>query len=197
MSRFNAANWRGPIPNMTSGRMVHPVFGLVLHIEQGSEAGTDNWFHNAGAQASAHFGNPTDGALDQWVDTADKAWAEVSGNSNWVSVEHEGNSGDSLTDSQIENDAQLLAWLHVTDGVPIQLTDDPYRRGLGYHAMGGADWGGHTQCPGQPIIDQRQQIIDRANELVYGPPTPPGPPPPPPDPLDLQGRTLIAFIGEN
>lgn len=168
MARFPEARWRGPVPNETDGRMVRPFLGLVLHIEEGTEAGTDAWFHNPKAEASAHFGNPRTGQLDQFVDTNDKAWAEVAGNSYWVSVEHEGHSGDLLTASQLENDAHLLAWLHTTEGVPLQITDDPNRSGLGTHAMGGSAWGGHTSCPGSPIAGQRQQIIDRAAQLTGG-----------------------------
>ena len=114
MSKFAQAKWRGPISNKTRNGIRRPYLGLVLHIEQGTESGTNAWFHNPKAQASAHFGNPKTGQLDQWVDTDDKAWAEVGGNSRWISVEHEGHSGDKLTASQIDNDAQLFAWLHLT-----------------------------------------------------------------------------------
>ena len=168
MPRFARARWRGPVPNRTPGGMQRPVLGLVLHIEQGTEAGTDAWFHNPAAKASAHFGNPKIGPLDQWVDTDDKAWAQADGNSRWISVEHEGRSGESLTDSQVENDAHLLAWLHVTEGVPLRVTNRVTRGGVGWHGLGGAAWGGHTSCPGRPIVDQRRRIVDRAKELTEG-----------------------------
>jgi hypothetical protein len=154
---------------MNSGGMVRPFQGLVLHIEQGTEDGTNSWFHNPDAQVSAHFGNPKSGGLDQWVDTNDKAWAEVGGNANWISLENEGNSGDTLTDSQVANAALVLAWLNLTEGVPLQLAESPTDSGLGYHAMGGAAWGNHPDCPGQPIIDQRAAIVAAANALVAPP----------------------------
>jgi len=171
MARFPKATWRGPIPNKTPSSMQRPILGLILHVEQGSEHGTDVWFHNSQAQASAHFGNPQTGPLDQWVDTNDKAWAEVAGNSRWISVEHEGyaNRAPTPTSSQIENDAQLLAWLHKTEGVPLQITDDPNKPGLGWHGMGGAAWGGHTGCPGDRIKNTRPQIIARAKQIVAPP----------------------------
>jgi hypothetical protein len=173
MSRFPKATWRGPIPNKSPGKMVKPILGLILHVEQGSEKGTDSWFHNPGAQASAHFGNPLSGPLDQWVDTADKAWAEVAGNSRWISVEHEGyaDKAPAPTASQIENDAQLLAWLHTTEGVPLQVTNSVNRPGLGWHGMGGSAWGGHYACPGDRIKNARKQIIARAQQIV-APPVP-------------------------
>jgi hypothetical protein len=172
MARFPNATWRGPVPNQTPGGMSAHL-GLVLHIQQGTEAGTDAWFHNPSSQVSAHFGNPKQGPLDQWVDTDDRAWAEVGGNPSWVSVENEGSSGDSLTASQIENAAQLLAWLHQIYGVPLQISNDPNTPGLSGHSIGGAAWGGHTDCPGAPILAQRQQITDRAAQIAgTNPPVP-------------------------
>jgi hypothetical protein len=154
--------------------MESPIHGLVLHIEEGAESSANNWFHNPGAQASAHFGNPKVGQLDQWVDTADMAWAEVNGNPHWYSVEHEGIAPCSLTPSQFENDAQLLAWLHVNYNVPLQITDDPNGFGLGWHGMGGLSWGGHYGCPGDPIKNARLALIVRAREIL----SPPKPKPP-------------------
>lgn len=169
MARFQLARWRGPVSNRTVGGMVRPIQGLVLHIQQGTENGTDTWFHNSASQVSAHFGNPKSGTLDQWVDTDDVAWAEVAGNRNWISVENEGNSGDTLTSGQVANAALLLAWLNLTEGVLLQPADSPTDTGLGYHAMGGAAWGGHSDCPGQPIVNQRADIIQTAQQLVVAP----------------------------
>lgn len=165
MARYPGAQWHGPVPNETPGAMLGHL-GLVLHIMEGTEPGTDAWFHNPASQVSAHFGNPKTGQILQWVDTADKAWAEAAANPYWVSVENEGNSGDSLTTSQVENLAHLLAWLHVAHDIPLQLTDSPNTGGLGYHAMGGAAWGGHYDCPGAPVIAQRPAIVARAQQLV-------------------------------
>jgi hypothetical protein len=147
---------------------MHGVLGLVLHIQEGTESGTDAWFHNPASQVSAHFGNPKSGPLDQWVDTADRAWAEVAGNPWWISIENEGHSGDLLTASQLENCAQLLAWLHTEYGVPFQISDTPLSGtpGLTGHGLGGSAWGGHTDCPGAPILAQRSAIITRAMQIA-------------------------------
>ncbi|HTJ27204.1 MAG TPA: peptidoglycan-binding domain-containing protein [Candidatus Limnocylindria bacterium] len=165
MARFSQAEWDGPVPNRTVGQIVHPVMGLVLHIEQGREAGTNAWFHNPASQVSAHFGVSKTGLLQQWVDTDDKAWAIGAGNRLWISVENEGFAGDVLTAEQIDADAKVLAWLHVTDDVPLLTTDEPSTRGLGWHGMGGEAWG-HPDCPGPRIVAQRAQIIEKAK--TYG-----------------------------
>ncbi|MGA8574169.1 MAG: N-acetylmuramoyl-L-alanine amidase [Candidatus Cybelea sp.] len=149
--------------------MTRPFQGLVLHIQEGTEDGTDSWFHNPASQVSAHFGNPKSGGLDQWVDTDDKAWAQVAGNRAWISIENEGHSGDSLTDSQCRNAGILLAWLNLTESVPLTLAESATDSGLGYHSMGGAAWGDHSTCPGQPIVDQRPAIISVAQSLVSAP----------------------------
>lgn len=169
MAVFQQAKWRGPVPNCNAGGMVRPFQGLVLHIQEGTENGTDSWFHNPASQVSAHFGNPKTGGLDQWVDTNDKAWAQVAGNKSWISVENEGHSGDSLTASQIANAAVLLAWLNLTEQVPMQCADSASDSGLGYHSMGGDAWGGHMDCPGQAIVDQRPDIVAAAQHLVSTP----------------------------
>jgi N-acetyl-anhydromuramyl-L-alanine amidase AmpD len=164
MPRFPKAHWAGPIPNESHGRIQLPILGLILHVEEGTEAGTNSWFHNPKAEASAHFGNPTKGPLDQWVDTHDEAWAEMAGNSRWVSVEHEGTGA--ISHNQIENDAQLFAWLHRTENCRLVITNRTSRGGLGWHGMGGAAWGGHRACPGDRIKAARPLIIARAKQIL-------------------------------
>jgi hypothetical protein len=179
VARFSGAEWIGPTPNETSGGQVD-VLGLVLHIQEGTESGSEAWFKDPAAQASAHFLNPKSGNLRQLVDTADRSWAEVAGNRHWLSVENEGYSGDTLTDSQVENVAQLYAWIHKTYNASLQSTDDPNGSGLGWHGMGGNAWGGHFDCPGDPIKAQRPRILARVGEILGSGTAPvPAPTPPP------------------
>ncbi|MFF9787211.1 peptidoglycan-binding protein [Streptomyces nigrescens] len=160
MARMPGAQWR-PVPNCTKGGQ-DAVYGVVLHIMQGTLWGSDSWFRNPSAQASSHFGVGKDGTILQWVDTADRAWAQASGNRTWISIEHEGKSGESLTAAQIAADGKILAWAHKTHGVKLQIADSPTGRGLGWHGMGGSAWGGHTACPGTPIKNQRDEILKAA-----------------------------------
>lgn len=156
------------IPNETPRGEISPLMGLVLHQQQGTEAGTDSWFHNNVAQASAHVGGPKRPYSkvllgDQWVDTADKAWAEVAGNPHWWSVEMEG-YGEPLTANQVEIAARLMAELN-RHGVPLQASDSPTTAGLGWHGMGGKAWGGHLGC-GKGFRAQRRVILTRAAVIV-------------------------------
>lgn len=160
MARMPGAEWR-PVPNCTTGGQ-DAVQGVVLHIMEGTLDGSDSWFRNPQSQASSHFGVGRDGRIYQWVDTADRAWAQVSGNRTWLSIEHEGHSGDSLTPAQLAATARIVAWAHDVHDVPLQSTDSVTGRGVGWHGMGGVAWGGHINCPGDPIRAQRGAIITAA-----------------------------------
>lgn len=160
MSRMPGATWR-PVKNYTAGGQLS-VRGVVIHIMDGTLAGTESWFNDSDAQASSHFGTGKGGELRQWVDTADRAWAQSAGNTSWLSIENEGKGGDTLTSAQLDRCADVLRWAHQTYGVPLQLASSPSGEGLGYHAMGGAAWGGHTSCPGSKIVAQLGEIVKRA-----------------------------------
>ncbi|MGW9170162.1 peptidoglycan-binding protein [Streptomyces decoyicus] len=171
MAKFSGAKWRPILVNFTNGGQ-DSVRGVVVHIMAGTLAGSDSWFRNPKAQASSHFGTGKKGELYQWVDTADRAWAQANGNRTWISVENEGQGGDVLTDAQLDRNAEVLAWAHRVYGVPLQVTHEVDGRGLGYHGMGGAAWGGHTSCPGSRIVAQLPEIVKRAKAIVGEKPKP-------------------------
>ncbi|MEV6073950.1 peptidoglycan-binding protein [Streptomyces sp. NPDC052069] len=176
MARMPGATWR-PIPINYTNNGQSSVRGVVVHIMAGTLSGTDSWFRNSAAKASSHFGTGKAGTLYQWVDTADRAWAQAAGNTSWLSVENEGKGGDKLTDAQLDRNAEVLAWAHERYGVPLQVASGPSGYGLGYHAMGGSAWGGHTSCPGPKIVAQLAEIVARAKKIAGGhsPAEPSGP----------------------
>lgn len=167
---------------MTKNAMIHPVRYVVEHVESGTEDGTDSWFRNPQAQASAHFGIGNDGRIDQWVDTDDKAWAEAFYNPRAYSIETEGGPDTPLTNAQVESFARLFTWLANLDGIPFQITDDPNGRGLITHGDLGSLGGSHFGCPGDQRKAQRGAILDRARQLVGQPPQPASNPAPAPAP---------------
>lgn len=178
MSIYPGAIWKGPVPNV--GGVMGPVRLGVIHIMEGTLAGTDSWFHDPNAQVSAHLGVGKDGAVYQWVDTSRVAWAEANYNGEAISIEHEGNSGDSLTPQQIAADIPLIRWLNQTSGIPFAMTD---ANGSGWvgHGQLGAAGGSHPNCPGQAILDQWPGVLAAAQG------SPPVPPPPP-----IQEANMIA-----
>jgi len=165
VARYPDAEWH-PSPNFTPGN--HPRI-YVLHIMQGSLAGTDSWFTEfaSQAQASAHFGIGKDGRVIQWVDTADQSWNCENGNPVTIGVEHEGFAGEELTGAQIAADEKLAVWCHLVHGIPLTPTNDVNGSGTGWHGMGGGPWGGHEDCPGSPIVAQRR-LIDSAAPVAPG-----------------------------
>ncbi|MFE1961347.1 peptidoglycan-binding protein [Streptomyces sp. NPDC059479] len=168
MARFSGATWK-PISVNFTAKGQSSVRGLVVHIMAGTLAGTDSWFRNPAAKASSHFGTGKSGALYQWVDTANRAWAQADGNTSWLSIENEGQGGDALTSKQLDRIAEVFAWVHKTYGVPLQVASGPTGKGLGYHAMGGSAWGSHPSCPGSRIIAQLPEIVARAKKLAGTP----------------------------
>lgn len=155
------------VPNEPADRMA-AVNGIALHIAQGSGAGTVSWCANPSSDVGPHFVVDESGNITQMVDTDDYSWCQAAGNRYWLSVENAGWSGNPLTAGQIEANARILARAHQVYGVPLQATDSTSGRGLGWHGMGGADWGGHYDCPGEPIKAQRGAIIARAQQIIDG-----------------------------
>lgn len=175
MARYPKAQWR-PIPvNYSSGGNSPRL--LVVHIMQGTLAGTDGWFRNPAASASAHFGVGKDGTVYQWVDTRDRAWHAVNANDHSIGVEHEGYSGEQLTTAQLDATAGIYAWAHQQHPkISMWLNTDPTNgSGLSWHGLGGAAWGNHPNCPGPPIVNQLPDILKRAKNILSPPPPPPAP----------------------
>lgn len=159
------AQWVGPTVN--EGGTMGPIRGLILHIQQGNEQGSIAWCKNPASKVSAHFFVAKDGTIHQLVPVNRVAWAEVDGNTQWLSVECEGYTGQSLTPAQVLSLALLFARIHLRYGVPLAISDDPYHvNGITGHGLGGAGYGGHYDCPGTPILSQRTDIIHTAAVIV-------------------------------
>lgn len=169
--RYPGAKWRPIDINYRSGGNIPTL--LIIHIMQGTLAGSDSWFRDSRADASAHFGVGKDGTVYQWVDTHDTAWHAMSANDRSIGVEHEGNSGDHLTPAQLAADEKLYAWAAAHHDIPLHLAQGPGGSGLAYHALGASSWGGHLQCPGTPIIGQLGTILKGAKAIHDGKPPAP------------------------
>jgi hypothetical protein len=154
----------------------------------GTLAGTDSWFMNPSAQVSAHFGVGKHGAVHQYVDTSVVAWAEANYNGEAISIEHEGNSGDSLTPQQIAADIPLIRWLNQTSGLPFVMTN---ANGTGWvgHGQLGAGGGSHPNCPGQPILDQWPGVLLSAQGSTPAP----APAPLPQESEDMDDNTFVRW----
>ena len=110
--------------NFSTGRQGQAIIGIVDHIMDGTLVGTDAWFQDPASQVSAHYGVGKDGQIHKYVAILDEAYHAgvvsnptaqmvldrpgVNPNLYTVGIEHEGMSGDELTDEQY----RATLWLH-------------------------------------------------------------------------------------
>jgi N-acetylmuramoyl-L-alanine amidase len=161
--RWSGAIWR-PIRCNYSPGTPDPNRVLITHVMQGSLAGTDSWFRNPCAGASAHFGIGNGGTCYQWVDTDQMSWANCNANPYSVTVETEGYAGQPWTAAQVAKLGQLMAWAHrAYPGISMWLNSRPATgSGLSWHGLGGDAWCGHYGCPGSPRVAQLGQVLAKA-----------------------------------
>lgn len=168
-ARCPFAVWRGQeVPNV-GGALELPPIRIVVHVMQGTLEGTDAWFRNKDSQVSAHFGVGKLGQVYQWVDMGREAWAEMNYNPTSWSIEHEGESGETLTAKQLEASVRLIRWLGnfidrsrgLPEGTAATMTTKPSDVGVIGHGELGMAGGNHPECPGSPIL---RQIGDALHE---------------------------------
>ncbi|WP_248965108.1 golvesin C-terminal-like domain-containing protein [Sphaerisporangium perillae] len=96
---------------------------VVIHVTQGSYAGTISWFQNPSAQVSAHYVvRSSDGAVTQMVRDKDIAWhaGNWSYNTRSIGIEHEGYVNDAswFTDAMYRGSAALTRYICDKYGIP-------------------------------------------------------------------------------
>jgi hypothetical protein len=94
---------------------------VVIHVTQGSYAGTVSWFQNPASGVSAHYVvRSSDGEITQMVRDGDTAYHVRSANSRALGIEHEGfvDNPSWFTDSMYRSSAALTKWLCERYGLP-------------------------------------------------------------------------------
>lgn len=113
--------WK-PSPNFWSGRRGYKPEAVVIHIMDGTLAGTDAWFADSKSQVSAHFGIGKNGEVHQYVKEEDTAWhagridnpdwklikSNVNPNLYTIGIEHEGKSDDVWTGAMKQASVTLI-----------------------------------------------------------------------------------------
>lgn len=100
-----------------------PINYVVIHVTQGSYAGSISWFQNPAAQVSAHYVfRSADGAVTQSVREKDIAWhaGNWTYNTQSIGIEHEGFIDDAgwFTDAMYRASAALTRNLTTKYGIP-------------------------------------------------------------------------------
>lgn len=118
--------------NFMPGRNGQKPIAIVDHITAGSYPGCLSWMQNSKAKASAHYLITRAGRILQLVKDEDTAWANGAvSNPSWplydgsnpnkytLSIEHEGQPSEPLTEIQIEASIWLHKQLIAKWGIPI------------------------------------------------------------------------------
>lgn len=165
-----------PSPNFYTDRAGYKPEIIVLHIMDGTLAGTDSWFSMPTAKVSSHYGIGFKGEVHQYVQEKDTAWTQgyhagatfklhkpdVNPNLYCLSIEHEGRDLSIIHEAQIAASVELIKAMATKWNIPIDRDHiighyeiDPIRK---------------PYCPAtdKKVIDL---IIDRINES-NNPPAP-------------------------
>ncbi|KQX86213.1 peptidoglycan-binding protein [Streptomyces clavifer] len=125
--------------NYAAGRTA-TVDKVVVHVTQGSYAGTISWFQNATSKVSSHYViRSADGEITQMVRDKDTAYHAKSANASSLGIEHEGfvDNPSWFTDSMYRSSAALTAYLCNRYGIPKDRS----------HVIG------HSEAPGNDHTD--------------------------------------------
>jgi hypothetical protein len=113
---------------------------IVIHVTQGSYAGTISWFKNPDSNVTAHYVvRSSDGQITQMVREKDIAWHARGGNPTSVGIEHEGfvDQPSWFTDAMYRSSAALTKNIADRRGIPKDRT----------HIVG------HSEVPGNDHTD--------------------------------------------
>lgn len=126
-----------PSPNFTRGRGVYKPELIVIHIMDGTLAGTADWFQfgsaNEGRPVSAHYGVGANGEVHQYVAEENQAWHAgrvsltsfklwkqgVNPNLYTIGIEHEGNANSVWSAAMKSTSAELIKQICLRNNIPI------------------------------------------------------------------------------
>lgn len=118
---YPAALWVPADPNNYATGRTAAIDKVVIHVTQGSYAGSISWFQDPVSVVSAHYVvRSSDGQITQMVRDADTAYHARSANASALGIEHEGFIDDPswFTDSMYRSSAALTAHLCDRYGIP-------------------------------------------------------------------------------
>lgn len=148
------AVWIGS-PNKRVGRRGYKPEAIVIHIMEGSLAGTDSWFRQSVSKVSAHYGIGKQGEIHQYVSESDTAWhagrvsnptwkgikSKVNPNLYTIGIEHEGKAHTFWSDAMYQASANLIKEICQRWKIPIDRT----------HIIGHREIFSGKTCPGSEV----------------------------------------------
>jgi hypothetical protein len=120
---YPSAHW---VPASTSNYRVASrdsgtIDRIIVHVMQGSYAGTISWFQNPSSKVSAHYlVRSSDGDITQMVRDKDVAYHATTYNGRAIGIEHEGYVSDAswFTDAMYRSSAALTRYVADKYGIP-------------------------------------------------------------------------------
>lgn len=138
MARFPGAIWK-PITADKDRKRLTIYNRMNLHVAVSETSSLHGYFNQRGV-VDSHFYVRRDGTVEQYVDTAYRAYADLEGNDATISVETQGMGGGTWTPEQRESLARLFAWAVKTHGIARKLATSSApgdaSRGLSWHRLG-------------------------------------------------------------
>jgi N-acetyl-anhydromuramyl-L-alanine amidase AmpD len=164
------ARWIGS-PNRTKGRKGFRPEAVVVHIMEGTLAGTDSWFRNASSDVSAHYGVGLNGDVHQYVGESDTAWhagrvwgstwsgrrAGVNPNLYTIGIEHEGDADSDWPTIMRAASAALISDICNRWAIPIDRD----------HVVGHREIYARKTCPGHRV--DLEELIALARQEATNP----------------------------
>lgn len=120
-------------PNFALVRKGYVPELIVLHVMDGTLAGTDSWFATTESQVSSHYGIGLKGEIHQYVEEENTAWANgrvdkpsfklykpnINPNLYTISIEHEGKDLSMVQEAQINASVELICTIASKWKIPI------------------------------------------------------------------------------
>jgi N-acetyl-anhydromuramyl-L-alanine amidase AmpD len=160
MARYPGAVWRPIAKNYSKGGNRCDTVQFHTASDGPSTKSLFGWF-NGGAHASSHFYVAGDGTVEQYVDTADRAWAAFSSNSHAISIEtHDGgNNVNPWNTQQLAALVALADWCCRTHGIKRTICSSDTSGGIGWHEQF-RSWNHNAHdCPGSVREAQIRDVI--------------------------------------
>lgn len=126
------------------GRKKLSIYNRVnLHVAVSESKSLYRFFNRTG-QVDSHFYVRKDGVVEQYVDTAYRAFADLDGNDATISIETQGGlrnaNTEQWTGAQVKALAELYLWCVETHGIKLQIAKDSKigssSHGLSWHRLG-------------------------------------------------------------
>lgn len=172
-----------PSPNRDGYAEPRKIEAICNHIATSTKASNLGWLTNPKSEASCNYYIAKDGEIFELVPYDHSAWtngqvrnpdmnnpliaswvnAGVNPNTRTVSIEHEGEASDALTEAQVKSNNHLTAWLSQTCGIPINRTTI-----IGHYQIDSVQ---RSHCPSFSP-DEWTRLIAGAQALLAKPETP-------------------------